>query len=84
MNRDRSMNHSALNLSRMTSAGKETYAVSYPLWAPDGNTWYDSLQSKVTQRLAHGLQGQLLFTWAKQLGTAAASNVASEPTATCT
>ncbi len=45
------------------------------LWAPDGNTWYDSLQAKVTQRFSHGLQFTALFTWAKQLSTAAPSNV---------
>jgi hypothetical protein len=42
-----------------------------PLWAPQGRTWYDSLQAKVTQRLWHGLDAQYAFTWAKemQLGT---------------
>ncbi len=42
-----------------------------PLWAPQGRTWYDSLQSKVTQRLWHGLEAAYAFTWAKelQLGT---------------
>jgi hypothetical protein len=34
-------------------------------WAPDGNTWYDALQSKVTQRFSHGLDFQSSFTWAK-------------------
>jgi Carboxypeptidase regulatory-like domain len=34
-------------------------------WAPDGNTWYDSLQSKLTKRLSHGLDLQSSFTWAK-------------------
>jgi hypothetical protein len=38
-----------------------------PLWAPQGRTWYDSLQSKVTQRLWHGLDVQYIFTWAKEL-----------------
>ena len=46
-----------------------------PLWAPDGDTWYDSLQAKATQRFSHGLQFTALFTWAKQLSTAAPSNV---------
>jgi len=45
------------------------------LWAPDGNTWYDSLQAKTTKRFSHGLQGTVLFTWAKQLSDAAPSNV---------
>jgi hypothetical protein len=44
-----------------------------PLWAPQGRTWYDSLQAKVTQRVWHGLEAQYAFTWAKemQLGTEA-------------
>jgi hypothetical protein len=45
------------------------------LWAPNGNTWYDSLQAKATKRFSHGLQFTGLFTWAKQLSTAAPSNV---------
>jgi hypothetical protein len=44
-----------------------------PLWAPQGRTWYDSLQAKVTQRVWHGFEAQYAFTWAKemQLGTEA-------------
>jgi hypothetical protein len=38
-----------------------------PLWAPQGKTWYDSLQAKVTQRVWHGLEAQYVFTWAKEL-----------------
>jgi hypothetical protein len=38
-----------------------------PLWAPEGRTWYDSLQAKVTQRVNHGLEAQFAFTWAKEL-----------------
>jgi len=38
-----------------------------PLWAPQGRTWYDSLQMKVTQRIWHGLEAQYAFTWAKEL-----------------
>jgi hypothetical protein len=38
-------------------------------WAPDGNTWYNSLQAKATKRLSHGLEFTALFTWAKQLTT---------------
>jgi hypothetical protein len=38
-----------------------------PLWAPEGRTWYDSLQAKVTQRLSHGLDFSYAFTWAKEL-----------------
>jgi hypothetical protein len=38
-----------------------------PLWAPQGRTWYDSLQAKATQRVWHGLEAQYVFTWAKEL-----------------
>jgi hypothetical protein len=42
-----------------------------PLWAPQGRTWYDSLQLKVTKRYSRGLILDYAFTWAKeeQLGT---------------
>ncbi len=44
-----------------------------PLWAPQGRTWYDSLQAKVTKRYSHGLIVDYAFTWAKeeQLGVEA-------------
>jgi hypothetical protein len=45
------------------------------LWAPDGDTWYHSLQAKATKRFSHGLQFTALFTWSKQLSDAAPSNV---------
>ena len=35
------------------------------LWADLGNTWYDSLQTKVTQRFNHGLSTTVGFTWSK-------------------
>lgn len=38
-----------------------------PTWAPVGNTWYDSLQVKVTKRLSQGLDFSYNFTWAKEL-----------------
>jgi Carboxypeptidase regulatory-like domain/TonB dependent receptor-like, beta-barrel len=37
-----------------------------PLWAPEGRTWYDSLQLKVTKRYSHGLILDYAFTWAKE------------------
>ena len=36
-------------------------------WAPLGNSWYDSLQVKVTKRYSHGLDFTLAFTWQKEL-----------------
>jgi hypothetical protein len=45
------------------------------LWSPDGDTRYNSLQSKLTKRFSHGLQSTILFTWAKQLSDAAPSSV---------
>ncbi len=35
------------------------------LWADLGDTWYDSLQTKVTQRYNHGLTTTAAFTWSK-------------------
>jgi len=35
----------------------------------DGNTWYDSLQVKVTKRISKGLSGGLGYAWSKDLGT---------------
>ncbi|HUA21791.1 MAG TPA: TonB-dependent receptor [Bryobacteraceae bacterium] len=54
----------------------------YPQWfgvpsflgPPDGDTWYDSLQIKVTKRYSHGLTAQLAYTWSKSLTNGANSN----------
>jgi hypothetical protein len=39
-----------------------------------GDTWYDSLQIKVTKRYSHGLTGTVAYTWSKSLTNAANSN----------
>ena len=54
------------------------------LWSPLGKTWYDSLQTKVTKRLSHGLSASGIFTWQKQLVAGAdiaptAATVGGEP-----
>jgi hypothetical protein len=36
-------------------------------WVPDGDTWYESLQLKLTKRLSHGLDISSSFTWSKSL-----------------
>jgi hypothetical protein len=37
------------------------------LWVPRGKDWFDSLQAKARQRLRHGLNMQIAFTWQKEL-----------------
>jgi len=54
----------------------------YPQWTgvppflgpPMGDTWYDSLQVKVTKRYSRGLTAQMAYTWSKALTNAANSN----------
>ena len=45
-----------------------------PMWAPLGNTWYDSLQVKATKRYSHGLDFTAAFTWSKELATGTGIN----------
>jgi Carboxypeptidase regulatory-like domain/TonB dependent receptor len=46
----------------------------------DGNTWYDALQVKVTQRISRGLSGGLGYSWSKDMGTV--SSIGTYTTAT--
>jgi hypothetical protein len=39
----------------------------YAEYSPDGKSWYDSLQTKVTKRVSHGLEVLGTYTWAKEL-----------------
>ncbi len=56
-----------------------------PTWAPLGDTWYNSLQTKATKRLSHGLDLIANFTWSKELdnlaGTFIPTNVGNRATA---
>jgi len=36
-------------------------------WVPIGDTWYESLQVKATERFSHGLEFSSAFTWGKQI-----------------
>jgi hypothetical protein len=45
-----------------------------PMWAPLGNSWYDSLQIKAAKRLSHGLDFTAAFTWSKELATGTGTN----------
>jgi hypothetical protein len=54
----------------------------YPQWfgvppflgPPLGDTWYDSLQVKVTKRYSHGLSAQYAFVWQKELVSGTSSD----------
>ncbi len=46
-----------------------------------GNTWYDSLQGKLTKRLSHGLDLLSTFVWQKELDTTEGSSAGGPPTA---
>jgi hypothetical protein len=39
----------------------------YTEYAPDGKSWYDSLQTKLTKRMSHGLELLGTYTWSKEL-----------------
>jgi hypothetical protein len=42
------------------------YGTIYTEYSPSANSWYDSLQIKVTKRISHGLQVLDAFTWSKE------------------
>ena len=45
-------------------------------WAPDQDTWYNSLQTKATKRTSFGLTGTAAFTWSTvSFGSRSASSV---------
>jgi hypothetical protein len=46
------------------------------LGPPLADTWYDSLQTKVTKRFSHGLQAQGSYTYSKELSLGANSDTA--------
>jgi hypothetical protein len=52
------------------------YGVPPFLGPPLGDTWYDSLQVKLTKRYSHGLALQAAYTWSKSLTNGANSNTA--------
>jgi len=43
-------------------------------WNPLGNTWYDSLQAKLTKRFSHGLDATVSYTFSKNLTLGAEDN----------
>ena len=45
-----------------------------PMWAPLGNSWYDSLQVKATKRYSHGIDFTAAFTWSKELASGTGIN----------
>ncbi len=49
------------------------------MWAPLGNTWYDSLQVRLTKRYSNGLDLTANYTWAKNLTTVEDQNGATVP-----
>jgi hypothetical protein len=48
------------------------------IWAPLGDTWYDSLQVKATKQLSHGLDLSYSFTWAKELDILAGNTIPTD------
>jgi hypothetical protein len=49
-------------------------------WEALGNSWYDSLQTKVTKRYSYGLTSTVAFTWQKELNLGSGGVGANIPT----
>jgi hypothetical protein len=45
-----------------------------PTWAPLGNSWYDSLQVKLTKRMSRGFDLTASYTWQKSLNLGSGSS----------
>ncbi len=48
-------------------------------WVARGDSWYDSLQTKLTKRYSHGLTATVAFTWQKELSLGAGGLGANIP-----
>ena len=64
----------AIQLEQALKNNPQWGGVSPWLGPPLGDTWYDSMQVKVTKRYSHGLQAAGNFTWAKGLVDGASSD----------
>jgi hypothetical protein len=52
-------------------------------WVARGNSWYDSLQGKLTKRYSHGLTATVAYTWQKEMNLGAGglgAGIPSTPT----
>jgi len=65
---------STTSLAQALRPYPQWYGVPNFLGPPDGDTWYDSLQVKVTKRYSYGLTAQIAYTWSKSLTNGANSN----------
>ncbi len=65
---------SANTLAQALRNYPQWYGVPSFLGPPMGDTWYDSLQVKVTKRYSHGLSAQIAYTFSKSLTNGANAN----------